>query len=67
VTEKELADLVHHEAAHAVVAVALDVPLDRVTIVQSGDAAGSMSYPPPCLWTIPIPRRTAGTTWLGAW
>jgi|ERR1700682_252800 len=46
-TEKELADLAHHEAAHAVLAVALDVPLDKVKIVQSGDAAGSMSYPPP--------------------
>jgi len=55
VTEKELADLAHHEAAHAVVAVALVVPLEKLTIARTGDVAGSMSYPPPTLVDAPDP------------
>jgi len=55
----KLADLAHHEAAHAVVAVALDVPLDKVTIALSEDVAGSTSYPPPMF--VDDPDSTPGS------
>jgi ATP-dependent Zn protease len=57
-TRDEEIDVAHHEAAHAVVAVVLDVPLDEVTIVPSGDAAGSTTHPSPLMVDDPDPYPT---------